>query len=458
MADSKLLQLSPEALFRYQVVSAVQVRVLGGIRRTEAVREVLQQPHPDLRGELRALTERTLYRWLNAYEADGLSGLEPQLRPRIATSAILPVRLLGFLRQEKHQDPEVSVPELIERARQSGILSEQEPISRISVWRACRRMGLPLKRVQKLRDQDMRRFAYPNRMLMVLCDGKHFRAGVHRLRRLALHFLDDATRYGLGVLVGTSETAELFLQGLHQTVSRYGLMSALFLDRGPGFIADDTYQLTARLGIKLIHGTASYPEGHGKIERFHWTLIQRLLRGLDRNPEVDPSPSALTLRLSHWLTHIYNHTPHESLDGKTPFDRWHSDLRELRFPQDSSWLDAQFLLSLDRRVSNDNVIPYNGLDYELPTGYAGKRVRFSRNLLDGSLFIIHQGKKLTLHPVDLTQNAYARRARKTSTPPSAPASAPHTAAARAFEATFSPLVDDEGNFPKGKDDDDGYLD
>jgi hypothetical protein len=39
-------------------------------------------------------------------------------------------------------------------------------------------------------------------MQMVLCDGKHFRAGAARLRRVALFFLDDATRMGLHVVVG----------------------------------------------------------------------------------------------------------------------------------------------------------------------------------------------------------------------------------------------------------------
>jgi putative transposase len=40
-------------------------------------------------------------------------------------------------------------------------------------------------------------------MMMVLADGKHFRAGVRRRKHVALFFLDGAPRYELGVLVGT---------------------------------------------------------------------------------------------------------------------------------------------------------------------------------------------------------------------------------------------------------------
>lgn len=452
MDNLKLLEISPQALFRYQAVCAVQVRLLAGMGLSQAVREVAGQRFPDWRNQVRSVSERSLYRWLDAYECEGLQGLEPHPRPRIAESLALPPKLLDFLRTEKQADPEVSIPELLLRARLRGILPEDDPVSRVTVWRACRRVGLSLARVRKLADRDMRPFAYPHRMLMILADGKHFRAGASRLRRVALHFLDDATRYGLGVVVGTSESTELFLQGLCQTIGRHGFMKALYLDRGPGFISDDTCKVVAHLGIKLIHGAAAYPQGHGKIERFHWTLIQHQLRTWDQNPEIDPAPSALALRLSHWLNQVYNHTPHEALD-QSPHERWQSDPRPLEFPQDTEWLQDQFLLSCERRVSHDNLIPYEGVDYELPRGYAGQIISLTRHLLDGALSIVHKGRRFVLHPADRSANAYSRRGRQACTPQATPATPPRTAASLAFDADFQPLVDDEGNYLKGEDDD-----
>jgi transposase InsO family protein len=439
-------------LFRYQLISAVQARVLAGMGMSQAIGEVVNQPLCDARGQLRNVSGRSLYRWLVAYDKEGLQGLEPKPRPHVTASAVLPVKLLDFLRTEKAIDREASVPELIRRARLGGIMAENEPASRATVWRASDRMGLPLGRVRKAADRDMRRFGFPHRMLMVLADGKRFRAGSGRLRRIALHILDDATRFGLAVVVGTAENTQLFLRGLHLTICRWGLMKAFFLDGGPGFISDDTRQVAARLNIKLIHGTANYPQGHGKIERFHWTAFQHELRGLDGNPEVDPNPAALELRLSHWLYQVYNHTFHESL-GRTPHERWHDDPRELEFPLDRQWLDDQFVLTLERRVSPDNLIPYHDVDYELPRGYAGQRIRVTRRLLDGTLSIRHEGRAVVLHPVDTSANAYSRRARKASPPPSPPRRPPKTAAALAFESDYQPLVDHEGNYPKGESDD-----
>ena len=93
MALSKLLQLSPQALFRYQLVSAVQTRVLAGIALSKAIRDVIALSHPDVRGRLREVSEWTLYRWFDAYQQQGVEGLEPAQRTRIADSAVLPAKI-----------------------------------------------------------------------------------------------------------------------------------------------------------------------------------------------------------------------------------------------------------------------------------------------------------------------------------------------------------------------------
>lgn len=449
--------LSPKALFRHQAVAQVRARVLAGRSLAEAIQDVVQLPHVDHLGRSRVLFPRTLYRWLRAFTKGGLPALEDSPRPRVADSSVLSQEFLAFLRREKTNDREASVPELIRRAHEAHILDHDQAaaLARSSVWRACRRMGLPLTRVRQLADTDMRRNAYPNRMLMALADGKHFRAGVHRLRRVALIFLDDATRYGLEAWVGTSETAELFLRGLHDAIRGFGLMVSLFLDNGPGFIADDTRATAALLGINLIYGTPRYPEGHGKIEKFNQTLLARHLRGLDGNPDVDPDPAALRLRLRHFLHHDYNKTPHESLDQDTPEQRFLADPRPLEFPKDQTWLTSRFVLTEDRSVSKDNVIPYDGEDYEVPRGHAGTTIPVFRHLLeDNALSVLHEGREVRLHKVDLAGNAYARRGRPgAASQPQELATSPTTAAERAFKADYKPLVSEDGGYPKGEDDD-----
>ena len=441
------ISASSEALFRYQVVSKVLARELGGEARARAVGAVAARAHVTVNGSARSVSLRTLYRWLAAYQEQGFAGLEPGQRPCVEASAILSQKFLDFLQAEKKDDPRASVPELIRRARETKVIAPDAEVCRATVWRAVKRMGLPTRRRPAKNEGDMRRFAYPHRMMMILADGKHFRAGTNRARRVALFFIDDATRKGLHVAVGTSENNELFLRGLYELIRRVGLMSVIYLDNGAGFISDDTVAVVANLpGVHLVNGTAGYPEGHGKIERFNRTAQADSLRGLDQSADVDPDCRALELRLTHYLGQ-YNHRPHESLSGNTPSERWEADQRPLRFPTDDETLRNCFVVTEGRTVSKDHIIKYDNVLYEAPRGLGGARVEVHRKLLDDELFLIHDGRAIRLHPVDPVDNARQRRGRGLE--PEAPSSADgvvRTAANIAFDRDFGPCVDQQGGF------------
>jgi hypothetical protein len=182
-------------------------------------------------------------------------------------------------------------------------------------------------------------------------------------------------------------------------------------------------------------------------------MKEQVLRGFDGNPAIDPDPTALTLRLNHWLSEVYNHTPHEGLKGQTPSERWDSDERDLQFPEEG-W-ERAFTISFQRTVSNDNIISHDGTLYEVPRGAADddSKIMVTRHLLeDNALTVVHQGKEVRLHPVDLAANARARRAPRSSPQDNFSATPPRTAAAAQFEADFEPLVDADGGYQKGPDD------
>ncbi len=305
--------LSEEALFRYQVVSLVRARLLAGMGRADAVKEVAALDHATPGGELRRVSERSVYRWLAAYSSAGASALEDQPREAKTASRALDAGLLTFLAAARAKDREASIPELLRRARELGVLSASTAVDRTTVFRALARLGIATTRGKRARDRDARRYAYDHRMLLVLADGKHFRAGAARARRVAIFFLDDATRLGLEVVVGTSESEVLFLRGLHAVLRAHGRMGILYLDHGPGFVALSVAEVCRRLEIALVHGQVRYPEGHGKVERFNQTVGKAVLRALDGRADVDPACEALELRLRHWLLETYNHTPHEAL-------------------------------------------------------------------------------------------------------------------------------------------------
>lgn len=435
---------SSEALLRYSVLAQVEALVLAGWGAKAAVREVAGREHARPDGRTVRVSARTIQRWRAAYARGGLEALEPGSRKRTETSVVLPEALVAFLGAEKQRDPRASVPELIRRARVRGVLPADLPVDRTTAWRACRRMGLPTRARPSKREGDMRRWRYPHRMQCALSDGKHFRAGGSRLRRVALFFLDDATRYGLDVRVGTSESAALFLRGLYEMVLKHGLPDLLYLDRGPGFISADTLAVVqGGLGAWLIHGTAKYPQGRGAIERFNRTAHDQVLRSLDGAADVDPDPAALTLRLRHFLDR-YNDTPHETLGGDAPRQRWESG-RQLRFPESTGDLYRRFVVTESRKVSRDHVIKADGKLWEAPRGLSEQSAQVSRHVLDGRLWVLHEGRNVELAELDPHHNASDRRARGSS-PPLPSEGVPTTAATLAFDRELSPLVGPDGGF------------
>jgi transposase InsO family protein len=355
--------------FRYSVVAAVKMRCLAGMNLSNAVEEVSKLQFPDRDGRLKKISSRSIYRWYGEFESGGFKAIESVIRKR-STSGVLSDNFIEFLELEKESDPGASVPEIIRRARFRGILSANQRISRTTVYRECVRKNLPLRMKKGVKYQDMRRFSYPHRMQMVLCDGKHFRAGASNAKRVALVFIDDATRLALHGIVGTSEHTEFFLRGLYEVINKHGFMVLLYLDNGPGFISRDTLEVVKSLDISLIHGRERYPEGHGKIERFNRTLNADLLRTFRGRPDVDDNCTSLEIRLQYYLTHVYNFRSHESLQGETPLNRFNSDEKSIILPESQSKLRACFTIQEIRTVSKDNIVIVDKVPYEMPAGYA----------------------------------------------------------------------------------------
>ena len=99
-------------------------------------------------------------------------------------------------------------------------------------WRERRRRGLSTRRRASSKRSRQRPWRYPHRMQCVLADGKHFKAGPRRAARVAIIFIDDASRFVLAAVVGTAESAHLTLRGLLKVIRRWGLMTCLYVDLG----------------------------------------------------------------------------------------------------------------------------------------------------------------------------------------------------------------------------------
>ena len=434
---------SDTQITRYAAVAQVLAKIAAGMTFSRAIRAVSKSELRDLNGRRIRVSVRTLQRWMAEYQSHGIDGLRPVSRLSPRPSMVLSDDFLKFLIATKTADPNASIPEIIRQGPFRGV--KTEGLSRVTVWRAATRLNLPIFATKGGASDDKLRFAFAHRMQMVLADGKHFRCGIKNRRRVVITLLDDATRYALGAVVGKSESAALFLRAIWKVTRRWGRAESFFLDNGPGFIARDVALVAARLRIGIIHGTAGYPEGHGKIERYHQTLIADLLRSFPDNPGISSDLDVLEFRIEHYLQNDYNRRVHESLSGFSPEERFLADELPLRPLENADESRQFFIITKRRKVSRDNVVMVGRVPYEMPKGYAGKTVEVHHHLLDRTVFALHEGRLVELARVDVILNAKTRRVRRTDE--EAPAPRPtKTAATLRFEKDHQPIVGDSGDF------------
>ena len=145
-----------------------------------------------------------------------------------------------------------------------------------------------------------------------------------------LDILDDCSRYGLQLHASEGISGEEFKPLFTRTLEEYGLPEAILCDNGKPW-GDSKNAITAfdvwmmRLGILPIHGKALHPQTQGKIERFHRTMKEELLkyRPLHDLQEAQKEFDA-------WLYTYNNERAHEALGLRVPAEIYRPSKRKLK--------------------------------------------------------------------------------------------------------------------------------
>ena len=109
-----------------------------------------------------------------------------------------------------------------------------------------------------------------------------------------------------------------------------------------------------------------------------------------------------------WV-HLYNHTPHASLNGKSPLERFFSEPEQIRRLSQEQ-LDKDFLLEIERRVSADSVIVIDQVEYEVDFRFAKQRIRLRYSPDMKEIFIVEPDNSLTpIRLLNKQENADVKR-------------------------------------------------
>ena len=105
----------------------------------------------------------------------------------------------------------------------------------------------------------------------------------------------------------------------------------------------------------------------------------------------------------------YNQTPHSSLKGASPQDRFFSEPECIKRLSDDE-VEKSFLLEIERRVSSDSVIVIDQVEYEVDYRFAKQRIklRYSPDLND--IYIVEADGTLTpIRLLNKIENAFIKR-------------------------------------------------
>lgn len=162
---------------------------------------------------------------------------------------------------------------------------------------------------------------------------------------------------------------------LKEAIGGFGLPKAIYCDNGSLFSSFHLQLACARLGIALIHSKPYDSPSRGKIERFFRTVRDKFLSMLDLEEIKDLDQ--LNQQFEQWLEKEYHKHPHKGIEGEKPMDRFIEDSNQTpnamkRVSKEE--LDRAFQITIHRKVKNDSTISVNGILYECPPEFIGKKI------------------------------------------------------------------------------------
>lgn len=226
----------------------------------------------------------------------------------------------------------------------------------------------------------------------------------HKVYVIAL--IDDASRYIVGIDVFFNDNFVNLMSVMKSAVAKFGVPKLFNFDNGSSYKNKQMDLLAARIGSTVHYDQPYTPTQKAKVERWFRTMKDQWMASLD----IRDFHSLDELR-GNLLAYVnaYNNSPHSSLKGKSPQERFFSEPEYFhRFQEDE--LDKNFLLEIERRVSADSVIVIDQIEYEVDCRFARQRIklRYSPDLKD--IFVVEADGTLTpIRLLNKTENAFIKR-------------------------------------------------
>ena len=404
MDDNKKQEV---ALMRYSAIAPAVTGTLDNYGSLRAYfRDVSARGIKAPDGSIRHYAEATIEKWYAAYKKHGFDALIPTSRSDCGTSRKIDDALEEEILYLKHTYPRLSAAAIYRQLQDKGSIKKGE-LSEATILRFINRMSL---REQLTNNQDLRRYERPH-INEVWCGdssvGPYLRTGdgkKHTVYVMAL--IDDASRFIVGADVFFHDTFLNLMSVIRSAVSKYGVPKIFNFDNGSAYRNKQMELLAARIGSAINYCRPYSPVQKAKIERWFRTLKDQWMAALDMRDfgSLDELRGSLQT-----YVHMYNQSPHASLSGTPPRDRFFSEPELIRRISGEQ-IEKSFLLEIERRVSADSVIVIDHVEYEVDYRFARQRItlRYSPDMSE--IYIVEADSSLTpVRILNKQENASVKR-------------------------------------------------
>jgi transposase InsO family protein len=289
----------------------VKLRLEEGLRVTLLSKEV-------------GASKDVIRRWVKAYQERGEAGLRDRVVPT-RSGRKLPGPVREKIIEIKKREPLFGVKRISHLLKRAFFLSASPE----TVRRTLKEESLIVPSKKKPRHNITRpRFferSTPNQLWQ--SDIFTFRLGGRYAYLIG--FVDDYSRYVVGLELYRSQTADQVLEVYRRAVGEYGVPKEMLTDRGRQYTSwrgSTRFELElVKDRVKHIKSQPHHPMTLGKVERFWKTIYEEFLVRAQFGSFEEAKD-----RIRQWVQYYNHKRPHQGIGGLCPADRYFEIQGELR--------------------------------------------------------------------------------------------------------------------------------
>jgi len=401
------------ALWRFQIISPLLSvdGPRGALKR--AIESITRRIHDHPHKGMIKIGYGTVEEWLYHYRKDGFDGLMDRSRRDHGRSRAIDEALAERITTLAKDRPTLDGPGILaELKAHSATDGDRLTLPSLSsLYRFLRARGLDQR--GRPNRTDHRAFAFdlagdcwqgdvmfgPS---LAIKDGS-------RRKTYLIAILDDASRLIVHAQFYFEQHMRSLKDCLKQALLKRGLPRRFYFDNGQIFRSRLLLQLTARLGIQLIHTRPYKPQGRAKMERWFLTVRKTFIARIDLNTVTDIDH--LNRLLFAWIEGEYHQRPHRGIDKEAPLDRWMRLSEGIRQLPGNLDVEQLFLEEATRRVGKDGTLSLKSKAFEAGPRFIGQKVKVLFDPFDLRKLVLvdHEDRREIICPVNLARNRYVSR-------------------------------------------------